>query len=418
MNYKYFNLKNCDLYIIKTDRFKTIDFKVFLYNEINKEDVTWRNTLMDVLVYATNKYKIKRDLSLKAIDLYSLYLSASNIRFGNYIISKIGMSMLNPKYTEDDMLDKSLELLHDIIFDPLIENKCFNKEYLNLIKKELKVDRETISENSRAYTNFKLFESMDKEAPYAIDCYSDLDILEKINEKNLYQYYKKFLKTNRVFAIMVGDIDENEISKYIKKYFPFENNSKINKPVVYEHNKVRKRVKVVVEDSKYQQSKLAVSFKTKDLTNFEYRYVLNLYNSILGGSADSKLMKIIREKHSLAYYAVSGLHKADNFLIVNSGIDSKNYEKTITLLKQIVEDIKEGNFSEDEINKAKIEYINSFDEAMEVPDGMIDILLGKILFGIDDVEIRKQEILKVTKEDIMKIGSKIHLDTIFLLKGE
>ena len=418
MNYKYFNLPNCDLYVIKTDKFKTIDFKIFLYDEIKKEDVTWRNCLMDTLIYATNKYKTKKELAIKAIDLYSVYLSASNMRFGNYIISKIGISLLNPKYTEADMLDKSLELLHDVIFDPYVENGSFNKEYLNLIKKELKVDRETIAENSRTYANLKLFETMDINAPYAIDCYSDISILDTIDEQNLYQYYKKFMKQNRAFAIMVGDIDEKEITKYMKKYFSFENNQQLTKPIIYEHNKVRQRARIVVEESKYQQSKLAVALKTKDLTTFEYRYVLNIYNAILGGTADSKLMKVIREKYSLAYYVASGLHKADNLLIINSGIDSKNFKKTISLLKKLIKEMNEGNFSIDEINKSKIEYINAFDEALETADGMIDILLGKILFNIDDVEVRKQEILKVSKEDIMKIGSKIHLDTIFLLKGE
>lgn len=39
-----------------------------------------------------------------------------------------------------------------------------------------------------------------------------------------------------------------------------------------------------------------MGFKLNDLTDFELRYVLNIYNYILGGSPDSKLFKNIREK--------------------------------------------------------------------------------------------------------------------------
>ena len=103
--------------------------------------------------------------------------------------------------------------------------------------------------------------------------------------------------------------------------------------------------------------------------------------------------------------------------MINSGIDARNYDKAVRLIKKIMKSIEEGNITDDELESSKMEYISSFDAALENADGIHDIILGQILFDSEDVETRKKEILKVTKKDIINLAQKIHLDTIFLLRG-
>ena len=417
MEQKCIKLKNMDLYFVKTDKFKSIDVEIFFCGDVSKEEITWRNVLMDILLYANKKYPSKRELSLRTEELYSLFLHTSNMRFGNNLISKIGISFLNPEYTEEGMFEDSLNLLRDIISNPLVSDGRFNKEYLDLIKDEHRADTRTISENPRAYSQIALLENMGDEKPYTFTGYSDLDELDKINEFNLYQYYEKFLKSNRVFAIIVGDYNEDEMVEYFNKNFPINNNFS-PKDIVITHDVIKKEPNIIIEDGDYQQSKLAIAFKMKDLTDFEYRYVLNIYNSILGSGADSKLMQHVREQNSLAYYIYSTISKADQLMFINSGINSKNYEQVIELIKVAMNELKDGDITTEEINKGKMDYIIAFDTAMESASGYIDIVLGQILFDADTVSKRKEEIMKVTKEDIMKLSSKIHMDTIYLLRGE
>lgn len=416
MQYKCINLENMDLYFVKTDKFKSIDIKVFFCGEVTKEEITWRNCLADILLYATKKYPSRKEMFIKTSELYSLYLTASNMRFGNYLISRIGMSLLNPKYTEEGMLEESLQVLHDVIFDPLVEDNHFNKEYLEYIKKENKADTETIKENPKTYSSIRMLSNMEKDMPYTFTDYSDIEILNQINEYSLYEYYQKFMKNNRVFAVVVGDINEDQITNYFKDNFPLVN-KKLDKEIVIKHHHVRDKANVIIEDSDYQQSKLSMAFKIKDLTDFEYRYVLNIYNSILGGGSYNKLMQSIRENNSLAYYVKSGISKADHLMYIVSGIDSKNFDKVIELVEETMKDMIAGNFTEQDIMQSKMEYITSFDEALEHESGYIDIILGQILFDAEEIQKRKEEIMKVTKEDVMKIAEKIYVDTIFLLKG-
>ena len=49
----------------------------------------------------------------------------------------------------------------------------------------------------------------------------------------------------------------------------------------------------------------------KKISPYERDYVLVLANLILGGGADSKLFKDVREKHSLCYSIHSSINKLD-----------------------------------------------------------------------------------------------------------
>ena len=84
---------------------------------------------------------------------------------------------------KDDMLDKSLELLHDIIFDPLVENESFNEEYLNLIileeylkHEKCQKEKEKINKNYEIYTQDEIEEQFENTILFILDILKKLKI--------------------------------------------------------------------------------------------------------------------------------------------------------------------------------------------------------------------------------------------------
>ena len=120
MEYIKKDLGSYRLHMIKTSKFKTIRVKVSFRRPIVKEEITMRNILTDILVQTSNKYKTKRDLAIKAQDLYAASVSSGNTRIGNYINSDIILSVLNDKYTEEGNFSTAVDFLHDLIYDPNI----------------------------------------------------------------------------------------------------------------------------------------------------------------------------------------------------------------------------------------------------------------------------------------------------------
>ena len=129
-------------------------------------------------------------------------------------------------------------------------------------------------------------------------------------------------------------------------------------------------------------------------------------------------MQNVRENESLVYYINSHLNKVDNLIIIKSGFAFKNFEKVIKLIKKTIKQIGEGNFDENSIHKYQFEYITSLNYLESMPSGLMDLDLMNYLGVSDSIEMRKQEIMKVTKKDIQELNKKIFLDTIYLLRGE
>ena len=102
---------------------------------------------------------------------------------------------------------------------------------------------------------------------------------------------------------------------------------------------------------------------------------------------------------------------------VGSGIDYKDFDKAVDLIKHEVDEMKKGNFSSSDIEKAVSIYLSSYEAIYDSQAQMLSNFVSNVYFNFDLVDDRVSNILKVTKEDIVKFASKLHLDTIYLLHG-
>ena len=418
MQYKKTELGSYNLHMIKTNRFKTINVQLIFSNKIKKEEITKRNFLSDIITYSSKLYPTKKDISIKSQDLYAANVYATSYRLGNYYNTDINLYFLNEKYSEEGMTEKSLEFLSEIIFNPNVTDNKFDNNSFNVIKNNMKLQIESIREDTRKYSMIKMLENMDKNAPYSYHGFGYIEDLEKITQENLYEYYKEFIKNSSVEIFVIGDIDFDYIEKIIRDKFKFNIYRKKKESPIIIHDKVRKTIKTIIDEDEINQSKLTIGCKTIGLTDFEKNYVLTLYNIILGGGSESLLFQNVREKNSLCYYVSSSSNKVDNLIIISSGIAKENFKKTLKLIKQEMKNIEKGNFNDEIIEQAKIRYISIIDEIYDYPNQIISSYYAKEILGTDIPEARKQKIMEVTKEDIVAISKKIKMDTIYLLGGK
>ena len=129
MNYKKIEHEHYNLHVIQTDKFKTIKMEVYLKRLLNKEDITKRNVLVNTLLESTKKYPSRRLLEIETEELYDLGYKGSNYNSGKYTILSFNISFLNPKYTEENMDEKSIKFLNEILFNPNVNNNMFNSNY-------------------------------------------------------------------------------------------------------------------------------------------------------------------------------------------------------------------------------------------------------------------------------------------------
>ena len=417
MEYKKIDMTSFQLHIIKTDRFKTVNVRVCLRDEIKKEEITLRNLLTSFLTYSTDTYPTKRDVVLKAQDLYAANVYTKTYRSGKFNMINFFLSMLNEKYTEKGMLEESIAFLADIIFHPNFKKEeAFDHAY-RFLYDSVESSMKAIKENPTTYSVIRMLEEMDQDMPYSYREFGYLEDLETLSKEKLISYYEEVMKRSLVDVYVIGNINEQEIISLFQKYFLFTTYKRPKTSQLIEHQKLPMRSKTVIEKVESNQSKLSIGCKIGELTEFERNYVLTIYNLLLGGNSESKFFQIIREKHSLAYYVYSSLNKLDSLMIIKAGISSNNFTKTVKLVKKLMKDMVNGNFTEDQIAVVKENYISLLKEIEDNENAIIETYLAKDLLNLGDIEERKREVMKVTKEDIMKVAKKIKMDTIFLLEG-
>ena len=164
------------------------------------------------------------------------------------------------------------------------------------------------------------------------------------------------------------------------------------------------------------QGKLVIGL-TVETNTPEEKYVALLYNTILGGGANSKLFQNVREKASLAYTAGSNYLRQKNNIFIRLGIEIKNYQKAQDIIKKQLEDMKNGVFSNEDFENAKTSILATIDFIPDEQDTQISYYFGQELSNeFVNLEEYKKKIQEITKEQVVEIANKINIHTIYFLK--
>ena len=407
------------LHKIKTNKYKTNLMSVFLTSKLSRDDITKKALILTVLRRGTNNLKTQEEISKKLEELYGASFDCGIDKLGDKHVLKFYVESLNEQYLyqKEDILNQSLNILFDIVFNPLLENGVFKQEYIDEEKQNLRIIIEGQKDNKAAYATQRCIEEMYKEKPYGLYKYGYVEDLEKIDSKNLYEAYLNLIKTCKIDIFVSGDFDEKTLEEKVKS------NQQISK---LEPRKVEyldeesessntQEENVVRENMQISQGKLNIGLDVLS----DNKSAVSVYNAILGGGANSKLFQNVREKASLAYSAGSIYIKPKSKIIIKTGIEHKNYEKALQIIKEQIDNMKNGEFSDEDIQHAKELIIASFKAMQDEQDSEISFYFGReIQKESKDIDKQIKEVSEVTKQNIVDVANKIKINTIFFLTRE
>ena len=408
--------KNVKLTLIPESKFKTNLISVYIQRKLDRNEVTKNALLPGILKSGCNKYKTLGQLTDREEELYGSYLHAGASKRGESQVLGFSILSVNEKYLDEKILGQCIEFLNEIINNPLVIDGGFNEEYLNIEKEILKDSIMSIINDKGNYAMKRTNEIMFEGEPYSINGKGYIEDLDNIDRVSLYEHYKEVLKTSPIEIMIEGEFEETEVVELIKEKFQFDRGNIIDIPKEEYYKEVDK-VKEVKETMDIAQGKLVMGYRCNvDYLDEEKYYSLLLGSRILGGGADSKLFINVREKESLCYTIYSTIQKSKSTMMVCSGIEAQNYEKTVNLVKEQVQKLKDGDITESEISNAKIAFINSLnslnDEIGRISDFYFSQSISKNKSDLDQI---KNMINKSTKQDIVEAVKNIELDTIYFL---
>ena len=421
MSYITKNIKDgVKLHIINNNKFKTNLLAIFLTTPITREYVTYDAVLSSVLRRGSKNMPTQEEISKELENMYGAGFDCGLDKTGDNHILKFYLETINDSFIpqkDENMLRKGAEKLLEIVFNPLVENGKFKEEYVNQEKETIKQLIEGKVDNKARYALDRCIEEMYKDEPYGLYKFGYVEDLNNINASNLYEYYNKLKSECKIDIFVSGECSddiENIISQNenIKNLDPRKANfinSQLQKKETKEEN-------VITESLEVTQGKLILGLDV-DINDDELKYDALVYNAILGGTASSKLFQNVREKASLAYTASSSYLRHKNNIFINCGIEIKNYEKALEIIREQLQDMKDGKFTEEDIENAKKNIISTIKNIKDEQDTEIVYFFGQEL---TDKKVSLDEYIekidKVSKEDVVKIANSVNINTIYFLK--
>ena len=421
MEYKQIEIKKgIKLNVIQTNKFKTNLIAIMLTTKLDRENVTKNALIPAVLRRGTKTLKTQEEINKKLEEMYGASLDCGLDKTGDNQVLKFYIESVNDEFlpqNSEDMLKKSLEQIFEFVFNPYLENDGFKKEYVEQEKENLKQIIEGKIDNKARFSLDRCIEEMYKNQPYGLYKYGYIEDMENINEKNLYEHYKKLISNCKIDIFVSGIVDE-EIENIIKENENIkklqDRNPEYNKIEIL--SKKSEKVNVVQESMEVTQGKLIIGMDL-DVDNEDLRYDIMIYNCIFGGSANSKLFQNVREKASLAYTASSSYYRFKNNIFINCGIEIKNYDKALEIIKQQIEDMKNGDFTEEEVENAKNGIIASIKTIDDEQDTEITYFFSQELSNSKcNIEQYMNNIRAVTREKVIDIANKVSINTVYFLK--
>lgn len=420
---KTINIKDgINLHLIKTDKFKTNLLSVFLTTPLNHETITQNALIPAVLRRGSSNLPTQEAISIELENMYGASFDCGIDKIGNNQILKFYLETINNNYIpkEEDNLKNAIQIILEIAFNPLVKNEAFDKDYVESEKNNLKQVIEGKKDSKATYALERCIEEMYQDEPYALYKYGKVEDLENINEKNLLEQYQNLITKCKIDIFISGDITEDIKKEIIQN----ENIIKLKprKPDFILNNqanrkKQEKQESVVEESMDVTQGKLILGL---DILNEQEndKYIALVYNAILGGTPNSKMFQNVREKNSLAYTASSSYIRQKANVFVKCGIEIENYEKAVGIIKEQIEDMKKGEFSDTDIEQAKVNIISTIKFIPEEQDTELLYYFSQELSGYEmEYEEYIERVNNVTKEDIISLADKIQINTIYFLKN-
>jgi predicted Zn-dependent peptidase len=415
---KVYKMPGYDLHLIPTNKFKNITISLKLQNTLDEKTVAKRTLLSFMLTTGTEKYPSTQELSIYLESMYGMKLGANVVTKGKSHIININSICINQEYLpyKEDLIQRQIQLLNDIFFKPNASKTVFDQTMFERKKKEL-VERLINNQDDKFYYSLeKMFEYMGKGTCLGISSHGNIEDIKKIENEELFSYFKECIKNDQKHIYVVGNVDESIVPVFENCLF-FEKNNSIFESV-YSFEKNRKDLLEIIEKQDVTQAKLNMGYRISVNYNHQNHYAFVVFNAIFGGMSQSKLFKVVREKNSLCYYISSSYDAFNGVMVITAGIEGKDYHQTVQLIKEQLKEMQDGCFDQDDIDTAKLMIKNSMKKTNDEPLSQVAVQYNRDITGKKETnEQYLEKIENVTYQDIVDVCQNIELDTIFLLKG-
>ncbi|MDD4808126.1 MULTISPECIES: EF-P 5-aminopentanol modification-associated protein YfmF [Caproicibacterium] len=403
-------------------KFKTFRISVNFLLPLQKDTAAPNALLPFLLSRCSEEYPDYTLMSRKMASLYGATLGADVGKLGNMQMLTVSAGGIADRYAlhGESVTAELTRVLCGALFHPALQDGLFREEDFR------QEQRQTLEQIASEYSDKRIFalnrcaESMCAGEPYGISRFGTREQVQALTGERVTQAWKDMLRTARVEILVLGDIDPEPVAKIFSQAFGCVQRQykplTLSKPI--SHNT---EISYVIDHQNVAQGKMVLGMRVEvsQLTQPELVPAARLMSALYGGTPNSRLFLIVREKMSLCYYCGAGYNSTAGLLFVQSGVEFGNMKKAEQAILEQLKAVQDGSFTDADIAAAKLALENGYCTA-EDSLGALDswYLSQSFMKKVYTPEEYAALVGAVSREQIIQAAKGVRPDTVYCLKGQ
>ncbi|MEI6886737.1 MAG: pitrilysin family protein [bacterium] len=308
-----------------------------------------------------------------------------------------------------EKLTEGVRILSDVLENSLFDASEMEKER-NVIIEEIKMYND--DPQSDLFDNVFL-PTLYKDTPLRVSPTGFIESVNSIHRDDLVSFVSKNYISNQMLIVLSGKFDMDESVSILNKEFSWVKEDLSTKSDTFTDSFKMINEKII-KDKKLEQSHILIGGMGLSYDDSR-KYAYYVGNTLLGVGFTSKLFTELREKRGMSYYQGSSMSALSGvgFYSISAGVSKDRVEEAIKVINSCVEEIKSGNFTNEDLERVKTMIESSMKKDLESVDDFA---------GFFGYEFLKTGIIKttqefvniynsITKEDVIKVFNEVCTDS-------
>ncbi|MBQ8683894.1 MAG: insulinase family protein [Clostridia bacterium] len=383
---------------------------------LRKETAAGYAILPGLLTRGCRQYPTMAAFNQKLDALYGATIQGYTARLGEWQLLLFSVSYLNRRYTLDgsDLTAACTQLLLDMLFDPVVEEGAFPAEVFAQEQRCLLEKLHSELNNKRLYAIRRCTGLLCPDHPFSLNPSGTVETVEALTPVTAAAARERLLTEARIHWLYQSAESPDLLSETLTRRFsqlPYRRAVSLTTDTSFKLKESRQTDTMPVN-----QAKLVLGFRIAITEPDNQVAAAQLMNALWGGSATSLLFTHVREEQSLCYYCMSSYDKHRGILLVDSGVQAENAERTEKEILRQLEAIRTGDFSDEELEAARRSLVQHYAACADTPDSLEEHYAMQTLY---DACLTPEEmgnrLLDVTREEVCRAARLTHFDSVYLL---
>ncbi|MBQ9760983.1 MAG: insulinase family protein [Clostridia bacterium] len=392
---------------------------------IEREKTHLTSLLLSVLHRGTENYPTIAALNRRLDYLFGTEMTVRNYYRGDRHVIGIAADLLGEEYLPQDgsidLMENVLEVMREILFHPLLDEKGMLTEKYVESEKKLQKDAILALRNSpRAYALEHCGAVMYRDEPCGIPICGTVESVQSVTPEMLSARWRELIEHLAFECFYVGPENPAEVAERVCRVFAsyLPKNPAQAFPRCDVCGDRDDAVKHCEEELPVSQGQLVIGLRTNISVADRDYCACAVANEMLGVSPVSKLFVNVREKHGLCYHCSSHYNMYKGAIMISCGLLPQNRTLAQREIFNQIEALSQGDFEDGELTAAKLSLENSYRQLEDNPTALESFYLGRALFHAEDtIDGCRRGFAAVTREDIVRVARKWRTDTVYFLNA-